>query len=152
MKNRLTNYSFYSESTRKVKSYGFEINESGDDSTQLAILSYHLRTLLNPGNLVLDRGMLDNLVYSQNLENVNRHTLTYIEDTFFQIKEEYTHVVYFPIEFNAVNDGVRSVNEGWRRSADDKFKNLLHTYYSGKYLTVSGSPMQRLNQILKFVQ
>lgn len=135
-----------------MKSYGFEINESGDDSTQLAILSYHLRTLLNPGNLVLDRGMLDNLVYSQNLENVTRHTLTYIEDTFFQIKEEYTHVVYFPIEFNAVNDGVRSVNEGWRRSADDKFKSLLHTYYNGKYLTVSGSPMQRLNQILKFVQ
>lgn len=79
------------------------------------------------------------------------HTISYIEDTFNQVREEYTHVVYFPIEFNAVNDGVRSVNEEWRRSADDKFKRLLSKYYKDKYLTVSGSPMQRLNQILEFV-
>jgi hypothetical protein len=57
------------------------------------------------------------------------HTISYIEDTFNQVREEYTHVVYFPIEFNAVNDGVRSVNEEWRRSADDKFKRLLSKYY-----------------------
>lgn len=152
MKTKLVNYTFVSESTRTVKSYGYEINEEGDDSTQLAILSFHLKTLLEPGHLVLDRGMLDVLVYSENLRDIQKRTITYVKDTFKDVKDEYTHIVYFPIEFNAVDDGVRSVNEEWRREIDSKFKQYLDEYYSGKYLTVTGSPMQRLKQILNFVK
>ena len=151
MKTKLTNYTFVSESTRTVKSYGFEINEEGTDVTQLAILSFHLKTLLEPGHLVLDRGMLDVLVYTENLVDIEDKTGKYIEDTFTQVKNEYTHVVYFPIEFNAVEDGVRSVNEEWRRKVDTKFKQYLDKYYPEKYLTVTGSPMQRLKQIINFI-
>jgi hypothetical protein len=151
LKTKLTNYTFVSESTRTVKSYGFEINEEGTDVTQLAILSFHLKTLLEPGHLVLDRGMLDVLVYTENLVDIEDKTGKYIEDTFTQVKNEYTHVVYFPIEFNAVEDGVRSVNEEWRRKVDTKFKQYLDKYYPEKYLTVTGSPMQRLKQIINFI-
>jgi len=151
LKTKLTNYTFVSESTRTVKSYGFEINEQGTDTTQLAILSFHLKTLLEPGHLVLDRGMLDVLVYSENLSNLEEKTVRYIKDTFKNVKDEYTHIVYFPIEFDAVDDGVRSVNEEWRREVDRKFKQYLDTYYPENYLTVTGSPMQRLKQILNFI-
>jgi nicotinamide riboside kinase len=151
LKTKLSNYTFVSESTRTVKSYGYEINEDGDDCTQLAILSFHLKTLLEPGHLVLDRGMLDVLVYSENLDNLNQRTVKYIEDTFKDVKDEYTHVVYFPIEFDAVDDGVRSVNEEWRREVDKKFKQYLDKYYPDEYLTVTGSPMQRLKQILAYI-
>jgi nicotinamide riboside kinase len=151
LKTKLTNYTFVSESTRTVKSYGYDINEDGDDNTQLAILSFHLKTLLEPGHLVLDRGMLDVLVYSENLVKLNNRTIKYIEDTFKDVKDEYNHVIYFPIEFDAVDDGVRSVNENWRREVDKKFKQYLDEHYSEKYLTVTGSPMQRLKQILAFI-
>lgn len=147
----MSNYIYVSESTRKVQNYGFKINEDGDDATQLAITAFHLRTLLNPGNLILDRGMLDVLVYSENLSNLQKHTLSFIQDTFNEVKDEYTHVIYFPIEFNAVDDGVRSVNEEWRREADSKFKKHLDYYYKDKYLTVTGSPMQRIQQILNYI-
>jgi nicotinamide riboside kinase len=151
LKTKLSNYTFVSESTRKVKSYGYDINEQGDDTTQLAILSFHLKTLLEPGHLALDRGMLDVLVYSENLRDIQKRTISYIEDTFKYVKDEYTHVVYFPIEFDAVDDGVRSVNEEWRREVDNKFKQYLDKYYPEEYLTVTGSPMQRLKQILAFI-
>jgi len=151
LKTKLTNYTFVSESTRTVKSYGFEINEQGTDTTQLAILSFHLKTLLEPGHLVLDRGMLDVLVYSENLSNLEEKTIKYVKDTFKYVKDEYTHIVYFPIEFDAVDDGVRSVNEDWRREVDRKFKQYLDTYYPENYLTVTGSAMQRLKQILNFI-
>jgi len=151
LKTKLTNYTFVSESTRSVKSYGFKINEEGTDETQLAILSFHLKTLLEPGHLVLDRGMLDVLVYTENLQRIEDRTGKYVEDTFKQVKNEYTHVIYFPIEFNAVDDGVRSVNEEWRRKVDTKFKQYLDKYYPDRYLTVTGSPMQRLKQILNFI-
>ena len=39
-----------------------------------------------------------------------------------ELKHEYTHYIYFPIEFDSVDDGVRSVNEKWRRDIDDEFK------------------------------
>jgi len=63
----------------------------------------------------------------------------------------YTHYVYFPIEFESVDDGVRSVNEDWRRKIDDLFRSELDSI--GKtYLTVTGSPMQRVDQILNFIK
>jgi nicotinamide riboside kinase len=151
LKNRLPNYQFISESTRTVAKYGFPINEDGVDKTQLAILAFHLKSLLIPGNLVLDRGLLDNLVYTENLDNVDKKTLYYIEDTFKQVAEEYTHVIYFPIEFLSVNDGVRSVNEEWRSAIDERFKFYLDKYYNQRYLTVSGSPMQRVSQIINYI-
>jgi len=151
LKNKLPNYTFISESTRTVKKYGYPINEEGIEATQLAILAFHLKALLTPGNLVLDRGLLDNLVYSENLENIHERTKKYIEDTFLQVKDEYNYIIYFPIEFLAVNDGIRSMEEGWRKKVDDKFVNLLEQYYPGRYLTVSGSPMQRINQIINYI-
>lgn len=151
LKNRLPNYQFISESTRTVAKFGFPINEEGVDETQLAILAFHLKSLLTPGNLVLDRGLLDNLVYTENLKSVQRKTVEYIEDTFKQVADEYTHIVYFPIEFLSVNDGVRSVNEEWRSQIDQRFKYYLDKYYKDQYLTVTGSPMQRINQIINYI-
>ena len=151
LRTKLTNYSFISESTRKVQNYGFKINEDGNDSTQLAITAFHLRTLLNPGNLILDRGLLDVLVYSNSIEGISDSTKSFIQDTFSEVKNDYTHIIYFPIEFNAVDDGVRSVNEVWRRNIDDSFRSYLDHFYGNNYLTVSGSPMQRIQQILDYI-
>ena len=118
LKNKLTKYEFINESTRTVGQYGFPINEKGTDATQLAISSFHLEALLQPYNLVLDRCYMDLVVYSHFMEGIEEKTLRYIEDTWNRIKGEYTHYVYFPIEFDSVDDGVRSVNEDWREKVD----------------------------------
>lgn len=150
LKNKLPKWEFINESTRIVSTYGFPINEQGINETQLAISSFHLKALLTPSNLILDRCYLDLLVYTEALENVDERTVNYITDTWNEVFKEYTHFVYFPIEFKAVNDGQRSVNEEWRKRVDEKFKEYLDKFKLN-YITVTGSPMQRLDQILKFI-
>jgi len=151
LKNKLPKYEFVNESTRTVGSYGFPINEKGTDATQLAISSFHLEALLQPYNLVLDRCYMDLVVYSHFMEGIEEKTLRYIEDTWNRIKGEYTHYVYFPIEFDSVDDGVRSVNEDWRKKVDGLFQDVLEGVRQ-PYLTVTGSPMQRVEQIMNFIK
>lgn len=151
LKSKLPKWEFVNESTRTVQRYGFLINEEGTDETQLAISSFHLAALLNPYNLVLDRCYLDLVVYTDE-ERVSDSTYHFIQDMFERVKGEYTHVVYFPIEFEAVEDGVRSVDEDWRQYIDGRFRRLLDAHYWNNYLTVSGSPLQRVNQILNYLR
>ena len=150
IKNKLPKYEFINESTRTVAKYGFPINEVGTSETQLAISSFHLEALLKPGNLLLDRCYMDLLVYSRFMDAVSQETYRYIDATWDRIKDEYTHYIYFPIEFESVNDGVRSVNEVWRVKIDGEFQTLLEGVRK-PYLTVTGSPLQRVEQILNFI-
>ena len=150
LKNKLPKYEFINESTRTVGSYGFPINETGTSETQLAISSFHLEALLRPGNVVLDRCYMDLLVYSNFMDKISKEAHNYIEDTWNRVKNEYTHYIYFPIEFKSVDDGVRSVNEEWREKIDKEFQLLLEGVRK-PYLTVTGSPLQRVEQILEFI-
>ena len=151
LKNRFPKYEFVNESTRTVGSYGFPINEKGTDATQLAISCFHLEALLQPYNQVLDRCFMDVVVYTRFMDNASEETWKYIDATWNRIKHEYTHYIYFPIEFDSVDDGVRSVNEKWRRDIDAEFKDVLEGVRQ-PYLTITGSPMQRVEQILKFIK
>lgn len=152
LKNKLPKYEFINESTRTVASYGFPINEAGTSETQLAISSFHLEALLKPGNVVLDRCYMDLLVYSRYMNEISVETYNYIEATWNRVKNEYTHYIYFPIEFDAVDDGVRSVNEKWRRKVDESFIEQLEQLPDYKRLTITGSPMQRVDQIMEFIK
>jgi nicotinamide riboside kinase len=151
LKNKLPKYEFINESTRSVAKYGFPINELGTSETQLAISSFHLEALLQPYNLVLDRCYMDLLVYSKFMDKLSVKTYNYIEDTWNRVKSEYTHYIYFPIEFDSVDDGVRSINEEWRIKVDDEFKAVLEGVRQ-PYLTITGSPMQRVEQILEYIK
>ena len=151
LKNKLLKYEFINESTRSVAEYGFPINEKGTSKTQLAISSFHLEALLRPGNLLLDRCYMDLMVYSNFMPEIDAPSHSYIEDIWNRVKKEYTHYIYFPIEFKSVDDGVRSVNEEWRVKIDNEFKLLLDGVKK-PYLAVTGSPLQRVEQILKFIK
>ena len=150
LKTDLLGYVFVNESTRTVKSYGFPINEDGTSETQLAISSFHLEALLRNSDTILDRSYLDLLVYSRHMD-ISEPTLEFIEDIWEKVQNKYTHYVYFPIEFDAVEDGERSTNEDWRRTIDKEFQNVLGDL-DKPYLTVTGSPKQRVNQILEFIK
>lgn len=150
LKNKIPKYEFINESTRSVAEYGFPINEKGTSKTQLAISSFHLEALLRPGNLLLDRCYMDLMVYSNFMPGIDTPSHSYIEDTWNRVKKQYTHYIYFPIEFKSVDDGVRSVNEEWRVKIDKEFKLLLEGVRK-PYLTVTGSPLQRVEQILEYI-
>lgn len=154
LKKELPEFNFKNESTRTVGSYGFPINETGTSETQLAISSFHLEALLSTKDLVLDRCYLDLLIYSGTMKNLSSSAYTYILDTYIRVLDQYTHFIYFPIEFTSVDDGVRSINEKWRVKIDAEFKHQLGAIkvLGGDYLTVTGSPNQRVEQILNYIK
>ena len=82
---------------------------------------------------------------------VSQQGLDSIEDTWKRVQEEYTHYIYFPIEFDAVDDGQRSIDEAWRKIIDEEFKYQLDLT-DRHYLTVTGSPLQRVDQILNYIK
>ena len=92
---------------------------------------------------------MDLVVYSEHMD-IEDKTKEFIEDTWHRIKNEYTHYIYFPIEFDSVDDGVRSISEEWRNNVDKEFKKMLGGVKS--YLTVTGSPMQRVEQVLNYIK
>lgn len=147
---KLPSATFIGESTRTVSKYGFPINESGTGLTQLAISNFHLETLMTAQQsesavAILDRCYLDLVVYSRHISGLPESVLTYIEETWERIKSYYTHFIYFPIEFESVADGVRSVNEQWRLEVDAEFKKMIEQLPN--VTTVYGSPTQRVSQI-----
>ena len=154
LKKELPEFDFKNESTRTVGKYGFPINEAGTSETQLAISSFHLEALLSPKDVILDRCYLDLVVYSHLMPNISTNVFNYIYDTYTRVRGKYTHYIYFPIEFASVDDGVRSVNEEWRTKIDAEFKHHLVAIKNlgGDYLTVSGSPKQRVEQILNYIK
>jgi hypothetical protein len=154
LKKELPEFDFKNESTRTVGGYGFPINEAGTSETQLAISSFHLEALLTPKDVILDRCYLDLLVYSGNMENLSDSAYNYILDTWLRVMNQYTHFIYFPIEFKSVDDGVRSIDEEWRAKIDNQFKSNLEAIKNlgGDYLTVTGSPKQRVEQILNYIK
>ena len=155
LKDRLPEFNFINESTRTVGKYGFPINEQGTSETQLAISSFHLEALLQPGDVVLDRCYLDLVVYSTYMENISDSTYNYILDTWMRVMNQYTHFIYFPIEFLSKDDGIRSVNEEWRTKIDNHFRTALESrkQMEGKdYLIVTGSPQERVEQIINYIK
>jgi hypothetical protein len=151
LKGRIPHYRFINESTRSIAKHGYPINEAGTEATQLAISSFHLEALLSPEDLILDRCYLDLVVYTEQMENIPTPTQIYIENTWSRVSKEYTHFIYFPIEFKSVDDGVRSVNEEWRTAVDQGFQTLLKRL-DRPYLTVTGSPKERVEQILNYIK
>jgi len=150
LKKELPNYTFISESTRTVKSYGLEINEEGGEATQLAIACFHLEALLSEDNLILDRGFLDLIVYSRLLPNLNPDVLAYIEDMWRRIAPQYTKICYFPIEFRSTDDGVRSLSDAWREEVDREFRRELRRV-DVEYMTVRGSKEERVTKIKNYI-
>ena len=151
LKKELPEFNFINESTRTVGKYGFPINEDGTSETQLAISSFHLEALLQPGDVILDRCYLDLVVYSTYMENISDSAYNYILDTWVRVAKEYTHFIYFPIEFNSKKDGVRSTNEEWRTLIDQKFQVMIKTLQV-PVLKVTGTPEERVFQILDFLK
>lgn len=154
LKKELPDYGFINESTRTVGRYGFPINEAGTSETQLAISSFHLEALLESGDVILDRCYLDLLVYSTFMDSMSNSAYSYILDTWMRVRNQYTHFIYFPIEFNSVDDGVRSVNEEWRKKIDKQFQTNLKAikFSGGDFLTVTGSPQERVKQIINYIK
>lgn len=151
----LKDYTVCSEVTRQVKSMGLNINEDGDDNTQHIIMLKHLENVTLYSNMLTDRTALDCIVYSKYLKETGQVTskmFDHLEQLFRKIWPMYDKVFVIYPEFNLIEDGVRSNNEVFRSTIHKMFLEAIDYYELDDISTVTGSVVQRVNQVLVTVK
>ena len=118
---------FIPEVTRLIKrEYNMPINESGDDLTQMLIMTEHVRNIFRDRayhivrgiHQILDRCALDGIVYSHYLLDkgkINRATYDACELIYKKLINKYDVIFYTSHEdVELVDDGERSVDKIFR--------------------------------------
>ena len=141
------------EVVRNLSKKGVKINELGDEKGQHKIFSTYVN-LFKKKNFISDRGLTDVYAYSTyhfNQGKLSLDELSYEMGELETLAKEDILWVYFPIEFGVVDDGVRSVDEDYRRYIDQAIKQTLDDV-GIKYLTVHGTVGERINQINEYIK
>lgn len=151
------NYEIITEVVRCLqKNMNININEKGNEASQILIFNAYLQKVLFQENYISDRSLIDVIAYTKYIaENSPEfdNTILSIQEQLldFVVKNNLIGTIfYIPIEIPLFLDGVRSSNEDFRKEID---KNIL--YYLKKfdilYIKVSGSKDERLLILNKYI-
>lgn len=140
---------------RGLAKKGVKINEMGDDESQALIFDTYYDLLTQNDNYISDRGLTDVLGYSKWLHENGRLSREEL-DREIELFDKFINnwdvkYFYFPIEFEVVNDGVRSTDEAFRKSVSN---NILETLLINHidYFTVTGTVAERKSYCDKIIQ
>ncbi len=146
-------FAICNEVTREVKEMGFDINESGNDQTQLMIMQKHIVNIFMNDNMVTDRIALDCLVYSTYLNmkgKISNNTMTKIKHMYNRIMPHYDYIFYIRPEFDIVDDGVRSIDVSFRDGVVDLFEGYI-SESKLKVYPLTGSVRNRVDTLMKTI-
>lgn len=142
-----------------MKSEKIQINESGTIKTQSLIFNAMMEILESKMFFISDRSVLDVFAYTkwqadhnkdatlvEDYDQLVRFQLSYIKDNIQKLGT----VFYFPIEFPLVADGVRSVDENYRKEIDNNMKSLLEEFEI-EHVIVRGSVEEKVLQIKSYI-
>jgi len=119
----------------------FSLNEEGTEDSQRKILNFLVEQIINKketDNVILDRSVLDNLVYTMWLNGYDKVENSFVKETINIVKNTlifYDIIFFCPItKFSPIileNEGHRSINPNYREEIDNLFKALMKAYYEG---------------------
>ena len=69
----------------------------------------------------------------------------------YQLRSQYTHVFYLPIEFPIVPDGLRPLDPDFQKEIDERMVKLLDLH-DVKYESLTGSVEERIEQLTERVK
>jgi nicotinamide riboside kinase len=152
---------FVPEVTRLIRrEYNMPINESGDDLTQMLIMTEHVRNIFRDRadhivrgvHQIFDRCALDGIVYSEWLLNegkISRSCYEGCELIWKKIKNRYDVIFYTsPDDVKLVDDGERSVDKRFREQIIDIFNIYLERHdFDAEVVELKGSVKDRLKTI-----
>lgn len=149
-------WSFVPEVTRIVKRMGFDINELGDSTTQLFILSEHLKNHHHKTNTVLDRCIIDGLVYTRYLCDIGRvekWVYQYAKQLFDMLIDRVDIIFYTSPDIPLVDDGERSVDVEFRDKIIKIFDEVLQQpNLQHKIVRLQGDVNERYNLLKQTIQ
>lgn len=137
-----SSFSLVPSTARQIKAYGYPINREATELSQLLVPLLRMvdeaeamtdkRNRMYKQGLISDRTLIDSLAYTmyQNatvwadgalIENVTRRLAQMHTNT-------YSVLLYFPIYWDNVDDGVRDPDEQYRREIDTNIKAMLDLF------------------------
>lgn len=152
------NFQFCTEIVRDlVKKKNLSINESGNAKSQKVFFDAYNK-ILNKDGYISDRCILDvhaytNYLYDCEPSNSEKELRSLYKEILRENsvlkslnKDSFGLIIYFPIEFELVDDGIRSLNVYFQEYIDQYIVNTLNKYQLPFY-TIRGSVEQRLKQL-----
>ena len=142
--------------TRALQAKGVNINESGNDVGQVAIMTARLDDL-DYDNVLADRTLIDVLAYSECLLDEEKLATTTFK-TLCEIVENninrYDLILHIEPEIALEDDGVRSTNEEYRTRIAQIIRGLIHDIQSinenrVNIVRVTGTREERVQQVLE---
>jgi nicotinamide riboside kinase len=129
---------------------GYNINEDGDEVTQLAIMTKHLQRLNEKGNIIYDRCALDGYAYSMCLVK-DLKVLSAIRELFNAMINRYDIIFYVEPELPLVEDGQRTVNKDFFECVVQSFQAIIQSS-KVPVIKISGSVENRVMQVLNSIE
>jgi predicted ATPase len=141
------------EVVRNLSKEGIKINEMGDSDGQKKIFETYEQLLSDTKPYFSDRGLTDVLAYSIYLKDKGAVPEELVKEQFEKLKQftqSHADVIYcyFPVEFDVVDDGVRSVDEDFRKAIDKNIRTIL-AVLGINYVTIRGSHEERVETLTK---
>lgn len=140
-----------------VKKKNLSINESGNAKSQKVFFDAYNK-ILNKDGYISDRCIIDvhaytNYLYDYKSSNSEKEFQSLYKEILRENsilkslnKDSFGIIIYFPIEFELVDDGIRSLNVYFQECIDQYIVNTLNKYQLPFY-TIRGSVEQRLKQL-----
>lgn len=119
-------YNVITEIVRNLHKDGVKINQEGDDDTQWQVFNIY-KELLSGDEYISDRGLVDVLAYSKEGRDRGVVSDELVKEQLKELRVFTAHnpdilYIYFPIYFVVSGDGVRSVDEEYRKKIDEYIK------------------------------
>lgn len=147
---------------RQIKEYGYPINREATELSQLLVPllrmvdEYEAEPGAENEALISDRTLVDSLAYTMYQNDHVWESGALVEFVSRRLTEmhmnTYDYVLYFPIYWDGVEDGVRDPDEEYRRAIDTNILSILELMNIRYFQVPNISPEMRAEWVLGIIQ
>lgn len=148
--------------TRWVRELGFPINEESNDASQEINFLKRVAHLNSFSDIIADRTIVDNVAYSTvafERGNLTAHSLNYQKALLYKNIYKYDYLFYIPPEIPLELDGVRPVDEWYRKNIAEIVERTLYQAHElnpkmrlrERCFTITGDTTQRVQKIMEIM-
>lgn len=153
IRNEFRKFSFLGNITRGIKERGVEINEGGSDFSQSLVIAKHIEHLFTRGGAILDRCILDGVVYTYVLRNqgkISQEVMDYAIKMFQEMIGQYDFIFYVMPELPLVTDNIRTTDIQFFGDVVNTFSAFI-LEYKIPVVQLKGSREERVQTVINTV-
>ena len=145
------------EVAREVAALGFKLDKDATPEVEALIFMRQLYNEMIHEHFVGDRSLIDTMAYAgwvldhQERRKEFAHWEVCVQIAEYQLRSQYTHVFYLPVEFPIVPDGLRPMDPDFQADIDRRITGLLEAH-AVRFEVLTGSIEERAERLLDRVR